>query len=381
LQQADVFGLTGADMIQWSPASDRLFLMEGERGEQEGTSRRGRCGHRKRARRSRRFQPDLPRERERCRLGNWRVVGDKLLWWSERDGWGHFYRYALDGMLEGQVTRGDWLAERIRWIDPVTKQLYFSALGRDPSHPHYVHLMRVNLDGTGLVDLTPEPGNHWAQIAPAGGAFVDVHSRLDQPPVTTLRSTRDGSRLLELEKGDPSQLLAAGWTPPRPFTVKARDGVTDLYGLLYLPSRFDTTKALPVIDHIYPGPQAGSIFAFDYPTEGEPRALAELGFAVVEVNSLGTPGRSKAFHDAYYGNMGDNGIPDHIAAIKQLGARYPFLDLNRVGSMASRAAAFRRPPTPSFATALRHSVRYDHRTRLHAAPGVRALVDYEPRAA
>src|SRR5262249_31337780 len=153
----------------------------------------------------------------------------------------------------------------------------------------------------------------------------------DLPPVAGVRSAIDGKSVLELDRADATGMLALGWTSPRPFTVKARDGVTELYGQLYLPSHVDTNRRYPVIVHIYPGPQVGSIYDGGFTVQGEPRGLAELGFAVVEVNALGTPGRSKAFHDAYYGNMGDNGIPDQIATVKQLGARFRFLDLDRVG--------------------------------------------------
>jgi len=349
-QQLDVFGLSGPDQVQWTTASDRLYLMEGERANKG----------------ARIVTADAITGQARVVLadssatfiegangvatGNWRVIGDEILWWSERDGWGHFYRYGTDGTLKQQVTRGAWLADRLRFVDREARQVYFSARGRDPANPYYAHLMRVGFDGSGLTDLTPETGNHDVSVIPAGGTFVDVHSRLDLPGTTVLRSTLDGRVLLELERADPSELLAAGWTPPTPFTVKARDGVTDLYGLLYLPSTVDTAKHYPVIDYIYPGPQLGTIRTWGYPTTGERRALAELGFAVIELNALGTPGRSKAFHDAYYGDLGDGGIPDHIAAIKQLAARYRFLDLDRVGiygysggGFASTGAILRYP--------------------------------------
>ena len=330
-QQADVFGLTGPDMVQWGARGDRLFLLEAERANAgvrivsaDATTGAARV-----------ILADsnttFIENASGVASGNWRVIGDDLLWWSERDGWGHFNRYALDGTLKNQVTRGPWVADRLKHADPATKQLFISALGRDSTLPYYAHLIRVNIDGSGLTDLTPEPGHHAVQVAPGGATFVDVHSRVDFPGTTSLRSTRDGSRLLELEKADASEMLATGWTPPEAFTVKVRDGVTDLHGLLYLPTRLDTTKSYAVIDNIYPGPQVGSIFDWGFPTSGEPRALAELGFAVVQVNALGTPGRSKAFHDAYYGNMADNGIADHVAAIKQLGARHRWMDLERVG--------------------------------------------------
>jgi dipeptidyl aminopeptidase/acylaminoacyl peptidase len=331
-QVLDVLGLIAEDATQWSARSDKLYLLEAQRANKgarivvadaaTGAARVVLADS----------VPTFIENASGVSTGNWRVVNDEdLIWWSERDGWGHFYRYGLDGKLKNQITSGPWLADRLKHIDPATGQLYFVALGRDPALPYYGHLMRIGLDGTGLVDLTPESGHHLIHFVPAGRYFVDVHSRIDLPTVTTLRSAVDGRKVLDLEKADPSQLLAAGWTPPRPFVVKARDGVTDLHGLLYLPTRVDSTKRYPVIDHIYPGPQVGTIRDWGYNVSGDPRGLAELGFAVVQLNSLGTPGRSKAFHDAYYGNMGDNGIPDHIAAIKQLGVRYPFLDLDRVG--------------------------------------------------
>lgn len=339
-QQLDVFGLTGPDQVQWSVASERLFMLEGERGNRgarivtaDATTGQARVVLAD-------SNPSWIEGASGVATGNWRVIGNELLWWSERDGWGHFYRYGTDGTLKQQVTRGAWLADRLRHVDLAARQLYFSALGRDSANPYYAHLMRVNFDGSGLTDLTPEGGNHDVAVIPAGGAFVDVHSRLDLPGTTVLRSTLDGRALLTLERADPSEMAASGWTPPTPFTVKARDGVTDLYGLLYLPTTIDTAKRYPVIDHIYPGPQLGTIRSWGYPTSGEPRALAELGFAVIELNALGTPGRSKAFHDAYFGDLGDAGLPDHIAAIKQLAARYRFLDLDRVGIYGGSGGGF-----------------------------------------
>jgi dipeptidyl aminopeptidase/acylaminoacyl peptidase len=336
-----VFGLLDADVTQWGPKSDRLYLMEAKRANKglriltaDATTGSARVI----------LQDSMPTFIENASgvfTGNWRVVGDEdLIYWSERDGWGHLYRYGLDGRLKNQITSGPWLVERIKWVDPVSKQIYFTALGRDSTLPYNSHLMRIGIDGAGLTDLTPEPGQHLVSVVPTGKFFTDIHSRPDLPAVTTLRSTLDGRKVLDLEKADATPMAALGWTPPKPFTVKARDGVTDLYGFLYLPSRIDTTRQYPVIVHIYPGPQVGSIYDWGYNVQGEPRGLAELGFVVMEVNALGTPGRSKAFHDAYYGNMGDNGIADQIAAVKQLAARYGFMDLDRVGIYGHSGGGF-----------------------------------------
>jgi dipeptidyl aminopeptidase/acylaminoacyl peptidase len=171
--------------------------------------------------------------------------------------------------------------------------------------------------------------------------MVDVVSRHDMAPVSYLRSI-NGTIIRELQRADITRLLAAGFTMPEPFTAKARDGVTELYGLLFKPSNYDPTKRYPIIDYIYPGPQIGSVGGRQFTVSygGNARALAELGFFVMQVDAMGTPGRSKAFHDAYYGNMTDNGIPDQISAIKQLAARYPAIDLDRVGIFGHSGGGF-----------------------------------------
>ena len=365
---ASVFGWSGEDAVQWSPTSDRIYFIDAKRANKgvrlltadavTGTSRV--------------ILSDSLRtfieNANGVASGNWRVVNDQdVIWWSERDGWGHFYRYDLEGRRQNQITSGPWLADRLKHVDSAAHQLYFSALGRDSANPYYAHLMRIGFDGSGLTDLTPESGHHATSVVPSGRFFVDLASRPDLPPVTTLRLTADGRKMMDLERADPREMLALGWTPPIPFTVKARDGVSDLYGFLFLPSTLDTSRKYPVINHVYPGPQVGTILSYGYNTSGEQRGLAELGFVVVQVNALGTPGRSKAFHDAYYGNMGDNGIPDQIAAIKQLAARYRFMDLDRVGiyghsggGFASTDAILRYPDF--YRVAVSGSGNHDNRT-------------------
>jgi dipeptidyl aminopeptidase/acylaminoacyl peptidase len=168
-------------------------------------------------------------------------------------------------------------------------------------------------------------------LSPGGAYFVDVYSTPDTPPVAELRDV-SGKLILSLEKADLSKLSAAGWKPPQPITVKARDGVTDLYGLLYKPTTLDPTRKYPIINHIYPGPQTGSVGARTFSSaRGDAQALAELGFVVVEIDGMGTPWRSKSFHEAYYGNMGDNTLADQVTGMKQLAARYPWIDIDRAG--------------------------------------------------
>jgi dipeptidyl aminopeptidase/acylaminoacyl peptidase len=205
---------------------------------------------------------------------------------------------------------------------------------------------------------------------PKANYFIDTHATADGPPTITLRSGETGKVVMELASGDVELLKSVGWTPPEIITVKARDGVTDLWGLMYRPSNFDSTRSYPILDNIYPGPQIGSVGlngGWVFNARHEPRALAELGFIVIQIDHMGTPGRSKAFHDYYFGNMGDNGIPDHIAAIRQLAARHRWIDIDRVGiyghsggGFASTDAILRYPDF--FKVAVSGAGNHDNRT-------------------
>jgi len=266
---------------------------------------------------------------------NWRVLDTlkQVLWYSERDNWGNLYLYDLaSGALVKQVTTGPGNVLQVLRVDQREKTVTFTSAGREPGvDPYFVHLYRIRLDGTHLQLLTPENADHEVSLSPDGRFFVDSWSRPDVPPVTVLRDA-DGHTVMPLEKADISRLVAAGWKPPMPITVKARDGHTDLYGLLFRPTDFDSTKTYPIINHIYPGPQVGSVGSrFFSASRGDAQSLAELGFVVVEIDAMGTPMRSHAFHAAYYGDMGDNGLPDQIAAMKQLAQRYSWIDLDRAG--------------------------------------------------
>ena len=266
--------------------------------------------------------------------------GETLLW-SERDGWGHLYRYGADGQVKNRLTEGPWQVGTIVAVDEKTKRVWFTGRGRETdAFLYYAQLYSVNFDGTGLQRLTTEDADHRIQVSPNNRWIIDSYSRVETPPVTVLRDALTGRVLKKLETADASQLAALGFKGARVFTAKARDGVTDVYGVMYLPSNLDTTRRYPIISHIYPGPQVGSVGAWNYKAAGEPAAIAELGFIVVQIDHLGTPLRSKAFHDNYYGNFGDNGLPDHIAVIKQLASRHAFIDIDRVGIFGHSGGGF-----------------------------------------
>lgn len=274
---------------------------------------------------------------------NWHVLpeSNEVLWFSERDNWGHLYLYDLrTSQLKHRITTGSWNVLQLLRIDKKKRMLYFTGAGKEAGDPYFQYFYRIRMDGKKMKCLTPETGNHTILLSPSGRYFVDTYSTPVVPPVSVLRRA-DGKKLLALEKADISRLLAKGWQPPIPFTVKARDGKTDLYGLMYKPTHFDSTKSYPIVNYLYPGPQTGSVGSRSFrPSRGDKQALAELGFIVVEVDAMGTPGRSKSFHAFYYGNMGDNGLPDQITSIKQLAEKHPWMDLDRVGIWGHSGGGF-----------------------------------------
>ena len=265
---------------------------------------------------------------------NWQVFFEtnEVLWYSERSDWGHLYLYDLNtGDLKHPVTSGDWVVLQLRHADLDERMLYLTGAGRDGPDPYFQYLYRVSMDGNEPELLTPEEAHHVVSLSPRKKYILDSWSRPDVPQQHAVRNF-DGTIAIDLGKADISELLATDWQPPQPFSVKARDNETDLHGLLYKPSNFDPSKSYPILNYLYPGPQSGSVGTRSFlPSRGDKQALAELGFIVVEVDAMGTPGRSKSFHDAYYGNMGDNGLPDQITTIRQLAAQNPWMDLDRVG--------------------------------------------------
>jgi len=268
---------------------------------------------------------------------NWRYLpkSNEILWWSQRNGWGNLYLYdAGSGKLKNAVTGGDGNVTEVVRVDPESRTVWFEGVGRTPGvHPYYRQLFRVSLDGGEPVLLTPEAADHAITMSPEGTYFVDAYSTATVPPVTVLRRGTDGSTIATVAKADISRLLATGWVPPEPFTVKARDGKTTLYGMMFKPTDFDPSKQYPIIDYVYPGPQAGSVRGYGFsPSRADHQALAELGFIVIAVDGMGSqPFRSKAFHDAYAGDIADNTLPDQVAALRQLGERHAWIDLDRVG--------------------------------------------------
>ncbi|HEV2385936.1 MAG TPA: DPP IV N-terminal domain-containing protein [Candidatus Acidoferrales bacterium] len=285
---------------------------------------------------------------------NWRYLprSNQIIWFSERDNWGQLYLFDLEtGRLKNQITTGEGNVTQLLRVDEPSRMIYFLAVGREKGRdPYYVHFYRIGFDGKNQQLLTPEDATHDVTLSPSGRYFVDSYSRPDVPPVTLLRDA-DGELLMTLERADIGPLVATGWKPPVPFTVKARDGVTDLYGLMFVPTRLDPAKRYPIINHIYPGPQTGSVGSRNFSaSRGDCQSLAELGFVVVEIDGMGTPWRSKKFHEAYYGDMGDNTLPDQVAGMRQLAARYPWIDVGRAGiyghsggGYAAADAMFRYP--------------------------------------
>ena len=277
------------------------------------------------------------------RSANWRVLHDRqqFLWFSEKDNWGHLYLHDLEtGAQHRQLTSGNWPVLQVQKMDTENGQVYFTGANREPGDPYFNYLYRVDLAGSEPVNLTPEPGHHVLSWADSEQYFMDTWSTPDLPPTAVIRDTA-GNLVMELETADITALQASGWVPPIPFSVKARDQQTDLYGLLYQPSNLDESGAYPVLNYLYPGPQSGSVGSRSFQaSRRDKQALAELGFIVVEVDAMGTPGRSKSFHDAYYGNMGDNGLPDQITAIRQLAQRFPWMDLDRVGIWGHSGGGF-----------------------------------------
>ena len=274
---------------------------------------------------------------------SWYVTdaADDVFWWSERDGWAHIWRFGAQGNVRNQVTSGPWAVGAIRHVDEVRQHVYFTAYGREPGRvPYYGPLYRVDYDGSNLRLLTPEEGKHQIEFSPSGRFFVDTYSTIEVPPVTVLRAAPDGRIVRMIEEADVSRLVQVGWQPSQVFSVKARDGITEIYGVVDFPPDFDPQQKYPIVDHIYPGPQVGSVGDWTFKAGGRDAAIAHLGFVVVQIDHLGTPQRSKAFHDHYYGNFIDNGIEDHIAAIKQLAARYPAIDMDRVGIFGGSGGGF-----------------------------------------
>jgi dipeptidyl aminopeptidase/acylaminoacyl peptidase len=304
----------------------------------------------------------------------WQILWDskEVIWYSQRDGYAQMYLYDLDsGKVKNQITTGAGMVTRVNRVDPATRTMWYEAAGREKDQdPYFIHLYRIGLDGKNNVSLTPDNGTHTVQISPDGRYVVDTFSQPDVAPETTLRDGKTGALVMPLEKADISKLVAAGWKPPMQIKMKAADGKTDIYGMLFRPTNFDPSKKYPIINQAYPGPQSGSVGSRAFTVaRGDKQALAELGFVVVSIDGTGTPNRSKAFTDAYYGAMGrHNTIPDQIAGMKELAAKYPWIDIDKAamwghsgGGFITADALLRAPYNDFFKVGIAESGNHDQR--------------------
>ena len=263
----------------------------------------------------------------------------EIIWASERDGWNHLYLIdANTGTVKNKITTGDWVVRGVVNVDEKNRKIIFEGSGKNEGEdPYFIHYYSVNLDGKKLRDLTPEQMNHRAEFSPDYNYLIDTYSTVDTPPETVLRRTSDGKVMKVLEKADISELLALHWKKPEVFVAKARDGKTDIWGNIYYPTNFDSTKKYPVIEYIYAGPQGSFAQKSFYPYMYAFSGLAELGFIIVQMDGMGTSNRSKAFQDVCYKNLKDAGFPDRIKWIKAAADKHPFMDTTRVGIFGGSA--------------------------------------------
>jgi dipeptidyl-peptidase-4 len=266
--------------------------------------------------------------------------GQELVWWSERDGWGHYYLFDSTGKLKNQITSGEFVTDLIVSLDEKSRVLYFTANGREHGiDPYYTFLYRVSLDGSGMQLLTPGNSSHALSAPDDGKYFADTFSRVDTAPKSVLLDTQ-GAHLADLETTDVSTLLEAGFRFPEMFKVKADDGVTDLYGVMYKPFDFDPGKKYPLIEFVYPGPQTESVNkTFSPKSPNVP--LAQLGFIVIEVGARGGSPQRDKWYDSYgYGNLRDYALIDKRVVAERLAAIHPFIDLARVGMWGHSGGGF-----------------------------------------
>ncbi len=266
--------------------------------------------------------------------------GQELVHWSERDGWGHYYLFDGEGRLKNQITSGEFYADAVEGIDEKTRTLYLTANGREPGEdPYFEHAYRIGLDGNGMKLLDPGDASHTVSMSDSGKYFVNNSSRVNTAPESVLYDNL-GNKLMSLETTDLSAMMESGYKFPEPFKVKADDGMTDLFGVLYKPFDFDPNKKYPIIAFVYPGPQTESVTKTFTP-RNDRVALAQLGFIVIEVgNRGGHPQRSKWYHNYGYGNLRDYGLADKKSAIEQLSRRMPFIDIDKVGIYGHSGGGF-----------------------------------------
>ena len=267
--------------------------------------------------------------------------GNDLIWWSERSGWGQLYHYDGTGKLKNQITNGSFVTGKIEQIDTLGRMIYFEAFGKEEGvHPYYSMKYKASIDKGEMTLLTKEPANHSFNMSGSDKYFVDTYSTVNEIPESVLRDN-NGNIILKLEKADLSQLFKCGWKMPETIVVKAKDGVTDLYGVMYKPFDFDSTKKYPIISYVYPGPQTESVqYSFSV-SGGKNVALAQLGFIVVNFGHRGgSPMRSNYYHTYGYNDLRDYPLADDKYGIEQLADQYKFIDINRVGIYGHSGGGF-----------------------------------------
>lgn len=269
--------------------------------------------------------------------------GQEYIWWSERTGWGQLYRYDANGNLKNRVTTGAYVVGDIQRIDTTAATIYFSAYGREPGqNPYYENLYSVKFDGSNFRHLTPEDANHSINASEEGNYFVDNYSRVDLPTISVLRDG-SGRIITKLQETDISKMIEQGWKAPESFSVKAADGVTDIYGVMWKPYDFDPEKKYPIISYVYPGPQTEP-FPANFTISGSrarTSTLAQVGFIVVAMGQRGgSPIRSKYYHNYGYGDMRDYPLADNKYGIEQLAGRHDFIDASRVGIYGHSGGGF-----------------------------------------
>ena len=327
----NIFTESGRLDIRWSPRGDEFYFDHNQRGHQtyriigvDVTNGAARAVVEETA------QTFVDYQNKTWR--HWLDERGELVWMSERDGWCHLWLYDVaDGRVKNQITRGEWVVRSVLKVDEQARQVWFMASGlRSGEDPYHLHLCRVNLDGTGFVQLTQSDGNHSVEFSPDGKSFIARWSRADQPPVHELRRSDDGRLICELERSDASALLKVGWTMPERFVAKGRDGKTDIHGVIIKPSGFDPKKKYPVVEEVYAGPH-GSFAPKEFGRLLRHHAIAELGFIVVQADGMGTNHRGKRFHDVAWKNLQDSGFPDRIAWMRAAARTRPWMDLSKVG--------------------------------------------------
>lgn len=258
---------------------------------------------------------------------------------SERDNYNHLYLYdRYSAKVKNQITKGSWYVREVIYVDEKNREIIFSASGMVTNEdPYFIRFYKIKFDGTALTCLTPETGTHQAWFSENKKFLVDVYSQVDKAPVAVLRNASNGKIIMPLETADITELQKAGWQAPETFVAKGRDGKTDIWGIIQRPSNFDPSKKYPIIEYIYAGPGNHYVPKSFIPFNNNLSALAELGFIVIQIDGMGTSFRSKSFEDIIHKNLKDAGFPDRILWTQAAAAKYPYMDIDKVGIYGASA--------------------------------------------